>query len=291
MHTTRNSITNSDWKSIIVPMVFVLAFASFVMADPPDANEKVPPPVKLHEGQNAGDEWTNSHGMVFCWCPPGKYLAGSPMEEVGRYSDETQREVVIREGFWIGKYEVTKGQWTGSDIRNCIASNDQHPQDMATQSKGGGRALRALNESELKSGLISAEWEYALPTEEQWEYAARAGTTTRFYFGNDIDELPKHANFGDRRYYDTLDVYSNSADRTLDDGFTQLAPVGSFMPNPWGLHDIYGNLAEWCENAVTRGGSWVSSAENCRSAYRHKFGDRDSEPFIGFRFVIRKKKQ
>lgn len=244
---------------------------------------------KFAPGQQAGNEWINGRGMVFCWCPPGRYIAGSPHDEPGRYADESQREVVIRQGFWIGKYEVTKEQWTGSNIRNCVATDKNHPQDNANQSKDGGRALKALNEAEWKSGGLPPDWEYALPSEDQWEYAARAGTTTRFYFGDDITQLPKHANFGDRSYYETLDIYANSAHRTLDDGFAQLAPVGSFAPNPWGLHDVYGNLAEWCDNRATRGGSWVSFAENCRSAYRHPFGDRDREVFIGFRLIIRKK--
>ena len=177
----------------------------------------------------------------------------------------------------------------GSANRASIATEDNHPQDMANQSKDGGRALRALNEAGWKAGSLPADWEYALPSEDQWEYAARAGTTTRFYFGDDIRELRKHANFADSSYYDTKDIYSNSAHRTMDDGFPQLAPVGSLAPNPWGLHDVYGNLAEWCDNRATRGGSWVSSAENCRSAYRHTFGDRDNEIFIGIRFIIRKK--
>lgn len=244
---------------------------------------------QLSPGEQAGEEWINSRGMAFCWCPPGSYLAGSPAKEPGRYADETQRRVVIDEGFWIGKYEVTKGQWTGSPIRNCLAVEDDHPQDNASCTKDAGRALKALNELEAKLGALPPEWEYALPTEEQWEYAARAGAATRFYFGDDVNDLPKHANFSDRSYYETLDVYSNAAHRTLNDRFASLAPVGSFAANPWGLHDVYGNLAEWCDNCVARGGSWATSAENCRSAYRHPFGDRDTEQFIGFRFVIRRK--
>ena len=65
-------------------------------------------------GKNAGDEWVNSRGMVFCWCPPGKFVAGSPEGTPGRYEDEAQREVVIRDGFWIGKYELTNSQ----NVRN-----------------------------------------------------------------------------------------------------------------------------------------------------------------------------
>lgn len=241
-------------------------------------------------GNQAGDHWVNSRGMVFVWCPPGAYTAGSPLNEPGRYADEEQHQVVIDEGFWIGKYEVTREQWMANIPRDAVASAKNHPLDMANYTKDAGRTLRALNEAEIKNGTLPSSWEYALPTEEQWEYAARAGTKTRFYFGDNITQLPKHANFGDRSFYDTRDVYSNAAHRTLSDGFAQLAPAGSFAPNPWGLHDVYCNLAEWCDNGASRGGSWVSCAENCRSAYRHKFGERESKPFIGFRFVIRKAK-
>ncbi len=132
------------------------------------------------------------------------------------------------------------------------------------------------------------DWEYALPTEEQWEYAARAGTTGEYYFGVDISLLPKHANFADKSSYDSLSVYSNYAHRTLDDGEAGLSEVGRYLPNPWGLYDVYGNVAEWCDNSVVRGGSWVSVAECCTSTYWDKRGDRDQEPYIGSRFVIRK---
>lgn len=246
-------------------------------------SQAISPPDKFVDGKHVGDEWVNRRGMVFCWVPPGSYTAGSPPETPGRYADEQQRPVTIAEGFWMSKYELTHDQWQGTNLpRDAVASHKLHPQDKGNQSKDGGRVLKALNDADPLPG----GWQYTLPSEEQWEYAARAGTATRFYFGDDVEQLPQHANFGDRSYFDTLDVYSISAHRTLNDGFAQLAPVGSFAANPWGLHDVYGNVAEWCSNAASRGGSWVSQAENCRSAYRHQFGDRDNEIFIGFRLII-----
>lgn len=248
----------------------------------------VSPPSTFVIGKEAGDEWVNSRGMVFCWCPPGSYVAGSPVGTPGRYADETQRKVEIREGFWIAKYETTVDQWIGNRPRELVATGKNIPVHMISQTKDCSRTTRPLNEAEWKTGRLPKDWEYAVPTEDQWEYAARAGTSDRFYFGNDINELPAHANFGDKSFYDSKDIYSNAAHRVLNDGVVKLAPVGSFKPNPWGLYDIYGNVSEWCQGGISRGGAWLSVADNCRSAYRQQLGDRDQRNYIGVRLVIQK---
>lgn len=254
-------------------------------------SEAIAPPQEFMTGNHAGDEWVNRRGMVFCWCPPGRFLAGSPKDEPGRYPDEEQEEVTINEGFWISKYEITLGQWKGNRHRECLGSDKLHPINMASQSKDTkAREIGSLNKTEWQANRLPQDWEYALPTEDQWEYAARAGSTTRFSFGEDLTQLPLHANFSDKSHYDTGSVYSNSAHRELDDGNSGLAKVGFYKPNPWGLHDVHGNVAEWCDNAVVRGGSWVSLPNSCRCAHRDPRGDRDQENYIGCRLVIQKRR-
>lgn len=248
----------------------------------------ISPPETFVQGKKAGDEWVNRRGMVFCWCPPGTYIAGSPEGTPGRYADEDQREVTIEDGFWIGKYELTLSQNLRNHPHNTIATHKTHPLTMINHDDAKSMTMRTLSGDERKHGRLPNDWQYSLPTEEQWEYAARAGTTTRFYFGDDLRKLPEHANFGDKSFYDSKDIYSNAASRTLDDGTVRLAKVGSYQPNPWGLHDVYGNVAEWCISTAIRGGSWVSVAENCRSAYRDSFSSRNEQNFIGYRLVIQK---
>lgn len=240
-------------------------------------------------GKKAGDQWVNSMGIVFCWCPPGNYVAGSPEEVPGRYPDEAQRDVKIETGFWLSKYELAFSQEIAKRRagRNALARHKLDPMTMINHDDAKSMT-RNFTQSERKAGRLPSDWEYSLPTEEQWEYAARAGTTTRFYFGDDIKRLPDHANFADKTYYDSGDVFSNAAHRTLDDGAVKLARVGTYQSNPWGFHDMYGNVAEWCINLAVRGGSWTSAPENCRSSYRDSFSSRNEQNFIGYRIVIQK---
>ena len=249
----------------------------------------ISPPDQFVLGKKAGDEWVNSMGLVFCWCPPGKYIAGSPEGAPGRYADEEQREVTIEHGFWLSKYELAFGQPV-SKRRASLKSIARHKLDPMTMiNHDDAKAMtRSFTQGECQAGRLSSDWQYTLPTEEQWEYAARAGTSTRYYFGDDMKVLPRHANFADKTYYDSRDIYSNSAHRTLDDGAFKLAHIGSYQPNPWGFHDMYGNVAEWCINHAIRGGSWASVPENCRSAYRDSFSSRNEQNFIGYRIVIQK---
>ena len=118
--------------------------------------------------------------------------------------------------------------------------------------------------------------------------AARAGTQTAYSFGDDPQQLPAYGNFADRTFYETGDVYANYAHRVWVDGVARLAQVGSYQPNAWGLHDMHGNVAEWCLSTAVRGGSWVNTATDCRAAYRHHYSSRNEQNYIGYRIVIQK---
>lgn len=251
-------------------------------------SKTVAPPYRFSEGKNAGDEWVNARGMVFCWCPPGKYIKGSPTSEPGRYPDEKQTAVTIEHGFWISKYELTLSQNARNRPRKTIATLKNHP--LTTMHLDDARRMmqRDFTAVERKLGRLPKNWEYRLPSEEQWEYAARAGTKTAWFFGDDSKSLPRYANFGDKSFFDSGDPFSASASRTLNDGVIQLARVGRYRANPWGLHDVYGNVAEWCRNGAARGGSWVSTPANCRSAHRHVFSNRTQLNYLGFRLVIQR---
>lgn len=256
---------------------------------PPNASKSISPPDQFVLGKKTGDEWVNAKGMVFCWIPPGKFTMGSPDSELGRHNDEPQREIEIKEGFWLSKYEFIRGHYKGNRHRASVGNHKLHPINAVSQSKDiRDRLFKPLTKDELSKGRLPVGWEYNLPSEEQWEYAARGGTTTTYSFGNDPEQLPKYANFADKSMFDTKGIYTNHAHRSLVDGEPGIARVGQFAPNPWGLHDIHGNLSEWTDTAVIKGGSWLSSPDNLRSAYRQKLGDRDQRNYVGVRAVIRK---
>lgn len=253
------------------------------------ASRAVSPPDRFVFGRKAGDEWVNARGMVFCWCPPGRYVKGSPEGEPGRYPDEIQREVVIADGFWIGKYELTLSQnLRGNRPHRSISANKLDPLTMVNLDDARSMTQRTFTQAEHKANRLPEDWQYSLSTEDQWEYAARAGTKTMWHFGDDVRDLPRYANFADKTWYDTGDIYSNAAHRILSDGVVKLARVGSYQPNAWGIYDMHGNVAEWCMSSATRGGSWASAPPNTRAAFRQVFTSRNEQNFIGYRLVIRK---
>ena len=260
------------------------------------------PPEEFREGTKAGDEWVGARGVAFRWCPAGEFTMGSPPGSRRRDSDEGPAEVSIDHGYWIGKYELTFAEFDKKP-RTAIGGEPDHPINMVHWDDMRG-FLRRLNDQERKADRLPDGWEYALPSEAQWEYAARAGTRTAWYFGDDVSELPKHANFADKSLFDTKDSFHGYAHRELDDGQARLAKVGQYRPNPWGLYDVYGNVWEWCEtpyredltadpgkqkgSPVIRGGGWVSKADYCRSAFRQGWQVRAEQPFIGYRLVLRR---
>lgn len=214
--------------------------------------------------------------------PPGSFTMGSPPSEQGRDSDEgPQHAVTISRQFAAGKYEVTFDEWDA-----CVREGGcYNPSD-----GGWGRGRRPVINVSWNDAKQYVEWlsrktgqRYRLLTESEWEYVARAGTTTAFSFGSSI--TPQQAN------YDTKVSYAGSPVTTSRG---QTAPVGSYALNAFGLHDVHGNVWEWtedcwngsyngapsdgnawtsgdCGRRVLRGGSWGNDPRWLHSAYRLRY--------------------
>ncbi len=172
--------------------------------------------------------------MDFAWCPPGTFQMGSPATESGRGTNEEPHAVDIPDGFWMAKHEVTKGQW--ASVMGLAAPN---PQNAAFPVAGatGDDISKFCDKSML-----------ALPTEEEWEYACRAGTPGPYGGTGTLAEMGWFAGNSDGK----------------------LHPAGMKNPNAWGLYDMHGNVWEWCEGEgiPLRGGSFRDQAETCRAAFR-----------------------
>jgi hypothetical protein len=153
-------------------------------------------------GSKAGDEREVS-GVKLCWCPAGRFRMGSPPDETDRRPDEAPVEVVLTKGFWMGKYEVTQGQWRGvtgkfpGERTEIAGEGDEFPVYWInfTDAEEFCRKLTGLAH---QSGDLPAGWEFQIPTEAQWEYACRAGTTTATSFGNSLNR--RQANFAGKPY-------------------------------------------------------------------------------------------
>jgi len=218
--------------------------------------------------------------------PAGTFTMGSPSDELDRQSDETQHEVNLG-AFKMSKYAVTFEQY---DLF-CEATGRTKPSD-----EGWGRGDRPVINVSWFDANAFAQWMGArLPTEAEWEYAARAGTTTPFSKGNCLST--SQAN------YDGSFPYSDCSNGEYR---RETMPVGSFAPNAWGLYDMHGNVWEWCSDwydsypttlqtnpkgpssgsrRVFRGGSWSNRAYYLRSAHRNSYSPGYRYSIIGFRLV------
>jgi formylglycine-generating enzyme required for sulfatase activity len=246
-------------------------------------------------GSNAGDERTVG-GIRLCWCPAGQFLMGSPLDEPERRPDEDQVLVTLTRGFWMAKYETTQGEWKRVVGKLPGKPTAQLPEgvDLPVGNVNFAEAegfCRKLTEQGRASGELPAGWELRLPTEAQWEYACRAGTTTATAFGAMLSS--KQANFKGKPY--------NGGEPGPSLG--RAARVGSYPPNAWGLHDMHGNTYEWCRDwyhrklpggypdlyaatatsRVRRGGGWTGPGWPCRSAFRLRFEPERRYDHIGFR--------
>ena len=228
------------------------------------------------------EDITTGIGLQFKLIPAGEFLMGSPGDDAYKSSNEIpQHRVRITKPFYLGIHEVTQGQYekvmggNPSGFKGATLPVEQVSWEDAT-------AFCA------KLSGMDEDYDYRLPTEAEWEYACRAGTTTRFSCGDELD--PACAWF-----------HANSRRKTH--------PVGEKLPNPWGLYDMHGNVWEWCSDwydgdyyggsppadptgpstgsyRVSRGGSWLNGAGYCRSAIRRRFrpGTRGND--LGFRVAL-----
>lgn len=233
---------------------------------------------------------SQSTRIEFVRIPAGSFIMGSPENEEGRDSDEKQVQVTLS-AFHLGKTEVTQRQWKQVMGTNPSKFKDD---DFPVDSVSWHDAMefcKALTEWGHRSEAIPPTMKFTLPTEAQWEYACRAGTTTRFHSGDSEIFLAQYEHF------------SGKHRGNLDSP----APVASYLPNPWGLYDMHGNVMEWCLDSydmfllgginpcrtnprvlkpVVRGGCWNKNIRSCRSACRFGTEPDSAGELGGFRVAL-----
>ncbi len=268
-------------RSLLFAAVLISAVTNSSRAE--DAPSPLTAPFDAEKTKAGQQAWTrhlgrpspvekNSIGMELVLIPPGTFTMGSPPSEVSRVDDEMQVEVTLTNGFYLGKTEVTQGQWkvvmetTPWSGKRFVQEGDNYP---ATYVNWDDAKAFCKRLSEREKGT------YRLPTEAEWEYGCRGGTTTIFSFENDESRL------GDYAWY---------TKNALDAGGQYAHEVGRKLPNPFGLDDMHGNVWEWCEDMyadklpggadplvstggsyrVYRGGGWVDLPADCRTANRNR---------------------
>lgn len=259
-------------------------------------------------GSKAGDERSVA-GIKLCWCPAGKFTMGSPRDELERRLGEDQVEVTLTRGFWTAKYEVTQGDWKRAmgklpgPLTAELPEGEEYPVGNVNFAEAENFCAK-LTEMARKAGELPNDWEFRLPTEAQWEYACRAGTTTATAFGDKIGS--KQANIKNEPY--------NGGEQ--GSSLNKAVKVGLYPANAWGIHDMHGNTCEWCRDwyhaslpggidpdlydakatammnrtgdysRSRRGSCWPDGGWVCRSAFRQRFEPDRRYDHIGFRVVV-----
>jgi|GEM_PF-1940628 len=251
--------------------------------------EKQESAVSVSTRRKHADTFINSISMKFVYIPPGEFMMGSPPDEPGRFDDEILHKVTLTKGFYMQTTQVTQKQW--QMIMGDNPSHFKNDKNCPVEQISWDDAqefIRKLNEKEGTD-------KYRLPTEAEWEYACRAGTTTPFHFGKCLstDQANYNGNY-------PLEGCPKGEYRK------KTVPVGSFAPNAWGLYEMHGNVWEWCHNwygeytadaatdplgpssgsgRVLRGGGWFNGARNCRTAARDNVTPGNRYDYSGFRLV------
>jgi sulfatase modifying factor 1 len=281
--------------------LFIFSALAVLLAVEPCADEaEIPKTGVPFIGTRPGEE-RRVADVRLCWCPAGKFIMGSPRTEPERRPDEDQVEVTLTKGFWMAKYEATQGEWKRviGELPGPLTAELPEANDLPVGNvnfSAAERFCQKLTELGRRLGELPEGWEFRLPTEAQWEYACRAGTTMATSFGDKLSST--QANFKGKAY--------NGGEPGPSLG--RAAKVGSYAANPWGLHDLHGNTFEWCRDwyhpklpggadpdlhaakegassRVRRGGCWADEGWPCRSAFRLRFEPERRYDHIGFRVV------
>lgn len=270
-------------KNNLIISILVIGVVLFSGCTDKDNNQQPDPNIDdsaVESVQNS--TFDNTIGMEFVLIPAGNFYMGSPPDEEGRLINEGPvHEVQITEAFYMGKYEVTQEQWIEiMGVTPSMSKEDRLPADSISWNQ--------IQEFIIKLNEQENTHKYRLPSEAEWEYAARAGTTTRYSFGENEMKLDNYA------WY-----HENSQGTTH--------PVGQKLPNQWGLYDMHGNVWEVVQdgfhdnynnapldgsvwetvnkNFISRGGSWDNDANLLRSSTRHRNDPGDRNFLTGFRIV------
>ena len=289
-------------RSTGVALICVTAIASAASAQPQAE------PSKTLRASAKVAILTNSIGMKLAPVPAGRFMMGSPRGEKERDAEEVRHEVVIERPFYVGVYEVRQSEFAtvmGTESRAVFRAGRGGGPDHPMEDVLWKDAVEFCRRLTARPEETRAGRHYRLPTEAEWEYACRAGTTTVFHFGDTLSS--RQANFNGHP------PYGNAKEGPYVRKTTR---VGAYAPNAFGLFDMHGNVAEWCADwydrdyyinsptedplgppvgvlpddfgnfyLVVRGGSWVDDARACRSAYRQRAMHANRYRIIGFRVV------
>ncbi len=248
------------------------------LAEPPPP-VKAAPVVKGHSPATV----TNGIRMKLALVPAGSFMMGSPPGEAMRGDDEGPvRVVTIAQPFYLGVHPVTQREYeevmgkNPSHFKKKEGGGPDHPVESVSWDEADEFCRKLARLDGKAAGA------YFLPSEEQWEYACRAGTLTAFSFGNELSS--EQANFDGNRPYGNAPV---------GEALGKTSKVGKYRANAWGLHDMHGNVWEWCggwyaarTHRPVRGGSWNNSGHLCRSARRQKYPPGHKAETVGFRVAM-----